>query len=66
MGPAESTANVQKHGVSFERAGSVFLDPKALSIFDDEHSSLKEDRWNNWALIKRDFCWWCATRLKQK
>jgi uncharacterized DUF497 family protein len=31
-------------GVSFERAATVFLDPRAMSIFDDEHSE-KEERW---------------------
>src|ERR1051325_8381676 len=36
--------NVRKHGVSFERAATVFLDPNALSIFDPEHSA-GEDRW---------------------
>jgi uncharacterized DUF497 family protein len=30
--------------VSFERAAEVFLDPLAISIYDDEHS-LDEDRW---------------------
>ena len=36
--------NLRKHGVSFERAATVFLDPNALSIFDPEHSA-GEDRW---------------------
>ncbi len=36
--------NVKKHGITFERAASVFFDPKALSIFDNEHSQ-QEDRW---------------------
>jgi uncharacterized DUF497 family protein len=30
--------------VSFERAAAIFLDPKALSEFDEEHSET-EDRW---------------------
>ncbi len=30
--------NLQKHGVSFERAAKVFLDPFAISIYDAEHS----------------------------
>ena len=29
--------NAREHGVSFERAATVFLDPGAMSIFDDEH-----------------------------
>ncbi len=36
--------NLRKHGVSFERAATVFLDPNAPSIFDPEHST-GEDRW---------------------
>ena len=30
--------NLHKHGVSFDEAGSVFLDPLALSGPDPEHS----------------------------
>lgn len=30
--------------VSFERAAEIFLDPLAISIFDEEHSS-EEERW---------------------
>ena len=36
--------NLQKHNVSFQRAATVFNDPHASSIFDDEHS-VDEDRW---------------------
>ena len=42
--PVKARANVNKHGVSFEEASSVFKDPMALTIFDDDHSS-DEDRW---------------------
>jgi hypothetical protein len=42
--PVKAMANIQKHGVSFERAAGIFLDPFAVSIFDAEHSS-HEDRW---------------------
>ena len=35
--------NINKHGVSFEEAGTVFGDPLA-SIFDDEWHSLSERR----------------------
>ena len=42
--PAKAKQNLQKHGVSFERAASVFLDPNALTVFDTEHSG-DEDRW---------------------
>jgi len=36
--------NLKKHGVSFERAARIFLDPFAVSIFDEKHSD-DEDRW---------------------
>ena len=42
--PYKAKQNFQKHKVSFERAGEVFLDPLAISIFDEEHSS-DEVRW---------------------
>ena len=36
--------NVQKHGVSFELAGSIFRDSAIATYFDAEHSH-KEERW---------------------
>lgn len=42
--PAKAKQNVKKHGVAFERAATIFLDPNALSEFDEEHSK-DEDRW---------------------
>ncbi|MHC4105209.1 MAG: BrnT family toxin [Planctomycetota bacterium] len=36
--------NKEKHGVTFEQAVTVFRDPRALSIYDSDHSSV-EDRW---------------------
>lgn len=36
--------NQRKHRVTFELAATVFRDPRALTIFDDEHSDT-EDRW---------------------
>ena len=42
--PQKAKSNFHKHGVSFEEAVTVFKDPNALSIFDDEHS-IKEERW---------------------
>ena len=41
--PAKAKANLQKHGVSFEQAVTVFRDPKAVSVFDRDHD--EEDRW---------------------
>ena len=42
--PQKAASNRQKHGISFELAASVFKDPKAVSIFDEDHSG-GEDRW---------------------
>ena len=42
--PQKAAANYRKHGVSFDRAASVFLDPEALSLYDHAHSE-GEDRW---------------------
>jgi uncharacterized DUF497 family protein len=42
--PAKAKRNLRKHGVNFERAAKIFLDPFAISIYDDEHSE-NEDRW---------------------
>lgn len=40
---SKATANLKKHGVSFEEAQSVFYDEFAVQFYDDEHSSA-EDR----------------------
>ena len=42
--PVKARQNLQKHGISFERAARVFLDPFAISVFDERHSNA-EDRW---------------------
>lgn len=42
--PDKAKKNIQKHKISFERASSVFRDPNAISIVDEEHSK-KEERW---------------------
>ena len=36
--------NIRKHKISFERAATIFFDPNAISIFDEEHSQ-EEERW---------------------
>ena len=40
--PAKAAANVRKHGVTFEEAASVFLDPAALTFRDPDHSADEE------------------------
>jgi uncharacterized DUF497 family protein len=42
--PVKAQRNLKDHGIAFERAATVFLDPQALSEFDEEHSQ-EEDRW---------------------
>ncbi len=37
-------ANAGKHGITFERASTVFLDPNAMSVFDED-ASQDEERW---------------------
>ena len=34
--PVKARQNLKKHGVSFERAARIFLDPFAISIFDEK------------------------------
>ena len=36
--PAKALSNLAKHGVSFDQAATVLLDPLALTVFDAEHS----------------------------
>ncbi len=42
--PRKANLNLRKHGVSFDSASRVFLDPSALSLYDRKHSR-GEDRW---------------------
>jgi uncharacterized DUF497 family protein len=41
--PEKATANVAKHGVSFEEARTAFYDEDATQFFDPDHSG-EEDR----------------------
>ena len=38
----KNTINMQKHGISFEEAKTVFYDPDALLIPDPDHSIVEE------------------------
>jgi uncharacterized protein len=40
---AKARTNLRKHGVSFEEAATVFLDPMALTFADPDHS-VEEER----------------------
>ena len=39
---AKAETNLRRHGVSFEEAGSVFLDPLARIFDDPSHSTLEQ------------------------
>ena len=41
--PQKAIANIRKHGVSFDDAAGVFVDPLSLTIPDPAHST-REDR----------------------
>jgi uncharacterized DUF497 family protein len=47
--PVKARQNLRKHRVAFERAATIFLDPDALSEFDEEESA-DEDRWTTLGL----------------
>ena len=49
---AKARQNARKHGVTFERGATIFLDQNALSLFDEEHSQ-DEDRWITVGLDRR-------------
>ena len=40
--PAKALANLRKHGVAFEEAATVFLDPLAVTYPDPDHSRVEE------------------------
>jgi len=42
--PNKAKANRKKHGIGFEQASTIFLDPRMIAVFDTEHSE-HEDRW---------------------
>ena len=42
--PSKARDNLKKHKIAFERAATIFLDPDALSEFDENESG-DEDRW---------------------
>ena len=48
--PMKARENLRKHGISFECAAEIFLDPLAISVLDQEHS----DEEIRWVTIGRD------------
>ena len=46
--PQKAKANMRKHGVSFEEAATVFLDPLAVTYPDPDHSDEENREFTNW------------------
>ncbi|MDR0879015.1 MAG: BrnT family toxin [Treponema sp.] len=49
----KNISNIKKHGIAFEDASLVFLDPICVEIFDVEHSRAHEDRWKAFGMVNR-------------
>ncbi|MCC6679557.1 MAG: BrnT family toxin [Phycisphaeraceae bacterium] len=49
----KSRSNQARHGVSFTEAVTVFADPRALTIYDQDHSSEHEDRFKTIGLSEK-------------
>ena len=49
--PHKARFNYRKHEVRFEKAATIFRDPRALTIFDPDHSD-HEDRWITMGISK--------------
>ena len=49
--PHKANSNHEKHGIRFEEAVTVFRDPRALTIFDPDHSEY-EERWITMGISK--------------
>lgn len=48
--PVKAGRNRRKHGITFDLAASVFRDPLAVSILDDDHGD-PEERWVTIGLV---------------
>jgi uncharacterized DUF497 family protein len=56
--------NLKSHGVAFEEAQEVFFDPNALDIFDSEHSTPVQPRYNIIGLSSRRLLFVAYTELE--
>ena len=63
--PAKGRQNARKHRVTFERGATVFKDPNALSLFDEEHSD-EDERWITLGLDESGALLSFHTRLMKK
>ena len=46
--------NIEKHGLSFQEAALVFLDPYLVIRYDEAHSTQDESRWKGIGVIGSD------------
>jgi uncharacterized DUF497 family protein len=67
--PVKAQTNFSKHRLDFERAATVFLDPFAVTIPDEEHSetearwiTLGKDATGHYALVVHTFEWLAEDR----
>ena len=58
--------NAGDHGVAFEEAQEIFLDPNALDFFDSEHSTAQESRYNIIGFSSRRLLFVVYTELQDK
>jgi len=47
----KENSNRRKHGISFDRAATIFHDAQSITIYDNEHSQ-QEERWITLGLDK--------------
>jgi uncharacterized protein len=50
----KAARNLQKHGVAFEEAETVFEDPLFITVVDDEHS-VDEERYITIGMARQDW-----------
>ena len=56
----KAASNRTKHGVGFEEASTVFLDPLSATGADPDHSR-GESRWLTFGVSAQGNFWWSAT-----
>jgi uncharacterized protein len=61
--PAKALSNLQKHGVSFDQAATVFMDELALTVYD-RASSEGEERWFTLGCVPAAGSWLWRTRMR--
>jgi uncharacterized DUF497 family protein len=50
--PKKAQSNRERHGISFDEAATIFLDPLAITIYDPDHSET-EERWITMGISKK-------------